>query len=295
MAIILFTGGTGMIGTALIKKLHDNGHSTRILVRDKTKADGINKFYWNYYNEEIDLRAFENLDYIINLAGANIGKRWTFKYKKEIYDSRIMSTEFLFQTIKKNNLRIKKIFSANAVGYYGNSESQNLQENSPTGKDFLAMVCRDWENAVREFNTIKIPSCIFRQGVVITHTGGFVKRISLPIKFFIGAHLGSGQQFISWISLADLCRLYLHAIEKNLVGTFNAVSTNPLTLEQIDNEIAKYYHRKIWLPNIPEWALSLVLGELSQSVLESVHTSNEKIKTTGFIFQHEDFGEALKQ
>lgn len=120
-----------------------------------------------------------------------------------------------------------------------------------------------------------------------------MKPVGTLIKFFAGAHLGSGKQIISWIGLNDLSRLFLHVTEKNLVGIYNATATTPMTLEEIDNGIAAYYHRKIFLPNVPAWALKLALGEMSEIVLCSCHVSNAKIKTTGFVFNSEVFVEAL--
>ncbi len=295
MPSVLLTGASGMIGQAIHKHLIMGGFTVRILVRDRKKADGKNSFFWDYLSEEIDLKAFENMDYIIHLSGANVSKRWTFKYKKEIYDSRIMSTDFLFQTIKNRNIRIKKILSVSGTGYYGNTPTTGLLESSPTGNDFLSMVCRDWENSVKQFSTLKIPVCIFRVGVVISRKGGFIKRVGTPLKYFLGVHLGPGKQMVSWISMIDLCRLFTHAIEKNLTGIFNATASTPITMRQIDDSLAQYYHRKIWLPAIPEWFIKLVLGEMSAIVFTNCHTRNEKIKNTRFTFEQEDFIRALAQ
>ncbi len=295
MPTVLITGASGMVGSSIQKLFADAGYTVRTLVRDKTKANGVNSFYWNYYAEEIDLKAFEGTEYLINLSGATVSKRWTLKYKKEIYDSRIMTADFLHKVIKANNFKIKKYISVSGTGYYGNSTTENLNENSPSGNDFLAMVCRDWEAAAKRFTDIKIPVCILRLGVVMHPKDGFVKRVGTLIKFFAGAHLGSGKQIISWIGLNDLSRLFLHVAEKNLVGIYNATATNPMTLEEIDNGIATYYHRKIILPNVPAWALKLALGEMSEIVLCSCHVSNAKIKTTGFVFNSEEFLEALKE
>jgi uncharacterized protein (TIGR01777 family) len=295
MSIVLITGGSGMIGKAVAAHLISKGYSVRFLLRDKHKTNGSSTFYWNYQSEEIDENAFDNVDYVINLAGATINQRWTFKHKQEIYDSRIMSTNFLFNHIKKNRIKIKKFISVSATGYYGDTTAEKLNENSPSGNDFLAMVCRDWENSAKQFNDIKTPVCILRLGVVMSVKGGFVKGISNLIKKYLGVHLGSGKQFVSWIALSDLCNLFTHTIEKNLVGTYNATASNPMTMEQIDNAIAKFYHRKIWLPNISAKLLKMVLGEMSSMILSSCRTSNEKIKTTGFVFQYEEFDKILNE
>ncbi len=294
MNTILFTGGSGMVGQAVAKLLKQEGYIVRNLVRDKNKADGINSFYWNYTNQEIDVKAFGNLDYIINLAGANVAKRWNDKYKVEIYESRIKSTNFLFEFIKKNNIPLKKFISASATGFYGDSPLSNREENSPAANDFLAQVCKEWEKAALQFNSIGIPVCIFRIGVVITPGGGFVKQVSAPMKYNLGAHLGTGKQYISWIALSDLSKLFLFAIQNStLEGIFNATASTPLTLEQIDNIIASYYHKKIWLPNVPAWALKLALGEMSSFVLGNTNVSNDKIKSAGFVFGVEEFRKAL--
>ena len=295
MPIVLITGAGGMIGKKLVAALQTNGYSIRSLVRNHAMANGKDRFYYNYQENEIDPSALRDLDYIINLAGANVSKRWTQAYKKEVYESRINTTKFLFESVKKYNIPLKKFISASAIGYYGDSEKHNLIETDATGSDFLARVCHDWEQAASQFDTLNIPLCIFRIGVVITPEGGFVKSVSAPIKFNLGAHLGTGKQFISWIALDDLVSLFLVAVEKPaLVGTYNAVASNPHTLEQIDNTMATFYRKKIWLPNIPAWALKLALGEMSTIVLASTHASNAKIKETGFVFRHEDFAKGLE-
>lgn len=155
MPTVLITGASGMVGSSIQKLFADAGYNVRTLVRDKKKANGVNSFYWNYYAEEIDLKAFEGTEYIINLSGANVSKRWNLKYKKEIYDSRIMTADFLHKVIKSNNFKIKKYISVSGTGYYGNSTTENLNENSPSGNDFLAMVCRDWEAAVNGLLILK--------------------------------------------------------------------------------------------------------------------------------------------
>lgn len=294
MPIVLLTGASGMVGKALKLQLTNQGLTVRSLIRNQEKADGIHTFYWNYAKEEMDLNALKDVDYIIHLSGATVSKRWTFEYKKEIYDSRIMSTDFLFKTIQKEKLRLKKFICVSGSGFYGDTQEQNITETSPSGKDFLAMVCRDWENAAQQFNSIKIPVCILRLGVVMSPNEGFIKTVSAPIKWFVGADLGTGQQMIPWIGLLDLCRLFLHVIDKNLVGIYNAASSHPMTLEAIDKAIAKHYHRPLWLPNIPAWLLKKVLGEMSLIVLGSCATSNAKIKNTGFEFLAESFEKTLE-
>jgi len=294
MALILILGARGLIGRNLKAHLTMQGHEVRYFVREQRKADDITSFYWNYEREEVDIKAFRDVDYIINLSGANISKRWTFKYKKEIYDSRIMTLQFLYNILKKHQIRVKKIISVSGTGYYGDTLEQHCTETSATGKDFLAMVCRDWEDAANKFNEMKISTCILRLGVVMSLKGGFIPRIATPMRFFVGTHLGTGKQVVSWISLNDACRLFEHVIEKNLVGTYNATSSNPLSLEEIDNSIAQFYHRKIWLPNVPTKLVKLLLGEMSAIVLSSCWTDNNRIKNTGFTFQEEQFDHCLR-
>jgi uncharacterized protein (TIGR01777 family) len=295
METVLLTGGSGLVGRNLIRTLNDNGFNTRVLIRQKEKADGNRSFFWDYKNKFIDANALAGIDYIINLAGANIGtKRWTHSYKKEIYESRVESTRFLFEAIQKSNTRLKKFISASATGYYGDNHKTNLKEEDLPGNDFLSKVCRDWETESLRFSELKIPVCIFRMGVVMTKQGGFIPLISEMIKRGLGAHLGSGEQYISWISSNDLNDIYLLAVENpGIAGIYNAVSSQPLKASVIDNMIADHYGKKIWLPNIPSFFLKLILGEKSAIILNSCHADNSKLKNAGYKFIDEDFAKVI--
>jgi uncharacterized protein (TIGR01777 family) len=294
MTAILLTGAGGMIGKALTKHLEQDGYTCKALVRDRTKADGKTRFFWDYLNKEIDLAAFENIDFIINLAGATVDHRWTKKYKQEIYDSRVASTHFLFETLRDNQISLSKFISTSVSGIYGDSPDRAITEDHSFGNDFLAKVGQDWEKAANQFEQIRIPTCLLRLGVVMAPGQGFIKRLSAPVKWGVGTHIGSGMQYISWLALSDLCKLFVFTLRnEKMLGAFNACTSTPLTLKEINTLIASSLHRKIILPNVPGWALKMVLGEMAEIVLTSCHMSNAKLKAAGFAFECEEFGDVL--
>jgi uncharacterized protein (TIGR01777 family) len=296
MEKILIAGGSGLVGSSLAALLADNGYEVRLLVRNRNKSDGKKYFFWNYEERFMEDRALEGVSYIINLSGANIGThRWTRSYKKEIYSSRIHSTEFLLEKVRSSGIQLKKFICASATGYYGNNPNTDLTESTPPGNNFLAGVCDAWEKAASRFGDAGIPYCIFRMGVVMTSKGGFIQVVSRLIKRGLGAHLGSGRQYISWISMGDLCDLYLLAVENSgITGIYNAVSSTPLHASEIDDILAMHYGKKIWLPNVPAIALKIFLGEQSSIILDSCHASNSRLLLAGYRFMNEDFTSVLK-
>jgi uncharacterized protein (TIGR01777 family) len=291
---VLITGGSGLVGTHLGKLLVQKGYKVALLGRRPGTKNGIITYKWDYADNYIDKAAFDGIDYIINLAGAAVaGGRWTPKRKKELYDSRVYSTRLLFQTVQNENIPIKKIISASAVGYYGSNPGLNTEE-TPAGGDFLSKVCADWENETKKFETINIPYVIFRIGIVLAPDGGFIKEMGKPIKMGFGAIFGSGKQVISWIHIDDLCAMLLRAVEdERFTGVYNAVSPEPVSNEQVTRAMAKKLHRPLWLPKVPAFALKIILGGMSYELLVSHNASARKIINNGFKFKYPELDPAL--
>lgn len=294
MASILVTGGTGFIGTALCDLLREKGYI--VLILSRTKSDIPNTFYWNLEEHYIDPEAIIKADYIIHLAGAGIvDKRWTKERKSILIDSRVKTANLLFEKTKELNPNLKAFISASAVGYYGATTSEKIyKENDAPGNDFVSDICKVWEKTTNQFNEINIRTVIFRTGVVLSKEGGALEKLSQPIKLGVGAALGSGEQYIPWIHLEDLCNMYLEAIEnKKIEGIYNAVAPEHVTNKSLTKIIAKKLKKPLWLPNIPAFMMKLILGEMAVVVLEGSRVSSEKIMATGFKFKYSNIREAL--
>ncbi len=292
MEKILLTGGLGMVSTALIKELTQANYQVNVLTRNPDKIEFENKqvsfFEWNLEKKFIDLKAFEGISTIIHLAGANIGSdRWTEKRKKEILSSRVDSANLLFNTIRQHQLPIKNFISSSAVGYYGAFTSDKiLTENDPNGSDFVAGVCQQWEAAAHQFETLGMRVIILRKGVIIGN-GGMYQHISRLAKWGINTTLGNGKQWVPWIFIGDLVQLYLFSLSnKDVRGTFNAVSDEHVTMQKLSQELSRSFHRWRITPALPAFALKIILGEMAVMLLKGTRVSNQKIKEAGFRFEH---------
>lgn len=267
------------------------GYEVRYLGR-KAKDGKVKTFAWDIHKQTIDERAFDGVDVVINLAGANInGHRWTKKYKEEILKSRTESTRLIVDFLNKKSHSVKQFISGSAVGYYGfGNSSEIFKEQDAAGKDFMAQVTEKWESVADQckINTAKI-----RTGIVFSDHGGALEEMSKPIKLYAGSPLGSGQQYVSWIDIEDECGIIVHILEKNLSGAFNLVSPYPATNEEITKALAKKLHKPLWLPNIPAFVLKVVLGEMSDAVVNGSRVSSEKIESTGYKFKYPTLEAAL--
>jgi uncharacterized protein (TIGR01777 family) len=295
MASILVTGGTGLIGKHLCKLLKQKGHSVSILSR--IKSSNSNTFYWNVEDNFIDPEAFINIDYIIHLAGAGIAdKRWTKPRKAELINSRVNSTNLLFQKIKELNPNLKAFISASGIGYYGATTTDKISnEEDKPGNDFISKICTLWEKAANQFNSLHIRTVVFRTGIVLTKKGGAFEKITKPIKLGFGAALGSGHQYMPWIHIDDLCSMYIEAIENQKIkGIYNAVSPEHTSNKSFTKSIAEVLKKPIWLPNIPSSILKIIFGKMAIILLEGSRVSSKKIVTTGFNFRYPKLKIALE-
>ena len=291
---ILITGGTGLVGAALVQKLEKRQHSVRILTR--SKSDQENEFYWNIAEKTIDEKAFENLDCIIHLAGATISERWTDDYKRELYTSRIDSANLLREYCEKKQIHLKSFISASGVNYYGTFTSdQILTEKSGIIKnDFLAQLCEDWEKAADQFAELADRVVCLRTAVVLAKDGGAFPLLKKTVDLNIGSAVGSGQQWMNWIHLDDMVEMYVQAVENpNITGKYNAVADEIPTNKEFMKKLAKV-SSKFFLPfNVPNVVLKSVLGEMSSIILEGTRVDNKKIKSVGFDFKYKNLNQAF--
>ena len=294
---ILITGATGLIGTELVKLLLEKGHTIHYLTTSKNKIhDQPNYFgyYWNPENGIMDENSLIGVDVIVHLAGANIAKRWTNAYKQEIIESRTLSSELLFNVLKNNPHQVKQIISASGTAIYPESHSKIYDETTTEMDDsFLSNVVLKWEENVDRFQTLGLKVCKLRTGVVFANKGGALPEMAKPIKMGFGAAMGNGKQIQSWIHIKDLVALYYFAIQNQLEGVFNAVAPNPISNAALTKAIAKAVHKPLFLPNIPEFVMKIILGEMSVLLFSSKNLSAKKIQDCGFKFQFPETQQAL--
>lgn len=293
MASILLTG-IGLISKHLAPILESNGHEVSFLSRSKKEYKHYKVYYWNHNKQIIDSNAIKNTDVIIHLAGASISKRWTKKFKQEIYDSRINSTKFLCEYLRTNKNQLKQFILGSAIGYYGSVTTKNIfTESDSAGNDFLANVCIKWEKSLDDLPSV-INKSIIRTGVVFSKNDGPFAKIIQPIKKGFGAVIGNGEQIIPWIHIEDYCNIMLHVVmNPKLNETYNAVAPHPVSNKELTYRISKKLNKSIWLPAVPKFILKIMLGQMSIIATEGSKVSSEKISKTGFEFDYPNIEDAL--
>jgi uncharacterized protein (TIGR01777 family) len=297
MKKVLITGGSGLIGTHLARMLKAKGYVVSLLSRRPKTDSNTPVFFWDPEKGEIDPKALDQVDYIIHLAGINIGeRRWTPGRKKQIVDSRVKSGDLVLHTLKAQGLKPKAFISASGIGYYGAVTTTTLfEENAPAALDFLGFTCKEWEAVADRFEENGIRSVKIRTGVVLAKKGGALSKLSLPVRLGVGAPLGSGKQYMPWIHMKDLCEIFIYAMEHNeLNGAYNAAAPQHRTNREFTREIAKVLKRPLWLPRVPAVFLRLIFGEMSKILLEGSRVSSEKIRQAGYAFQFPELEPALK-
>lgn len=295
---VLVTGGTGFIGKKLTELLVEKGFSVSILSRSiRTNTDDISYFQWDVDARIIDEQAILNANYVIHLAGENIGaKRWTAARKKAILDSREKSTQLLFATLQKTNTKLDAFISASGVGIYGAITDEVVcSEITPAASDFLGTVCQKWEVATLPIHYLGIRTVQIRTGLVLGKGDGVLKQLVPLFRYRLGSAIGSGKQYMPWIHIDDLCQMYLQAIvNPEMQGPYNAAVNDGTNNTIFSKTLAKAMGYTIWLPNVPAFVLQLVLGEMAQLVLKGRRVTSDKIKQTGFQFQYVDLEKALE-
>nr|WP_321222374.1 TIGR01777 family oxidoreductase [uncultured Psychroserpens sp.] len=299
MKTVLITGATGLIGKEIVKVCHEKNYVVHYLTTSKDKLssqENYKGFYWNPDKNEIDKSCFNGVSSIINLVGATISKRWTDSYKKEIITSRTETAQLLLDTIKSNNYPIEQIVSASAIGIYPDSLTHYYDENEKEISDsFLGKVVEKWEAAVDEFTTANIEVAKIRIGLVLSKNGGALPEIAKPIRFGAGAPFGSGEQWQSWIHVEDLARMFVFAVTQDLQGIYNGVAPNPVSNKELTKAVANTLDKPLILPNIPKFAMKLVLGEMHILLFESQRVCASKIENSGFVFNHYHIDPALTE
>jgi uncharacterized protein (TIGR01777 family) len=295
---ILVTGSTGLVGTALVSALGGAGHTICRLVRPESAAqggakDGFN-VPWNPVTGELGGAAV-GADAVVNLAGASIGGgRWSTERKALLRSSRVETTRALVTALAKMKARPRVLVSASAIGFYGSRGDEVLTEVSSAGTDFLAGLAQEWEAEAVKAEALGIRVVRARFGIILARHGGALAKMMLPFKLGVGGRVGSGQQWMSWVTLEDVVGVILFALENRAVqGAANVVAPNAVRNAEFARELARAMHRPALFP-APAFALRLALGEMADALLlSSQRVVPPKLQQLGFRFLHPDPASAL--
>jgi uncharacterized protein (TIGR01777 family) len=288
---VVIAGSSGLIGSALVPRLRENGHDVVRLVRRSPQAP--DERGWDPPAGHIAPGALDGADAVINLSGAGIGdKRWTGAYKQELRDSRLIPTDVLARAVAEHEVDV--MISGSAVGWYGDTGAMAVDETSRRGTGFLSDLCRDWEQATRPAEDAGARVVHVRTGLVLSHAGGLMGRLKPLFGFALGGRLGSGQQFQPWISLDDEVGAIAHALEHDsIAGPLNATGPDPVTNAEFTRVLAAQMGRPApWV--VPAFALRAALGEFAdEGVLVSQRVMPAKLEHDRFTFRHPTVTEAL--
>ena len=291
---ILISGSTGTVGTHLINAISSDSFEIWRLVR--SRAGGDNLILWDPEGGRVDdPDLLEGFDAAVHLSGENIVGRWTKKKKNSIRRSRVLSTRYLVNLFSGLQNPPKTFICASAVGYYGDRGEERLTERSAVGSGFLPDVCHEWENEANKASDLGVRVINLRTGAVLSPKGGMLSSLLLLFKMGLGGVIGSGGQYISWVSIEDLSRIIVYLLEHGQVtGPVNAVSPNPVTNKQFTATLATVLRKPAWFA-VPAFAIRLFFGEMGRcTILAGSMVFPEKLISSGYEFLHEDLGSALE-
>lgn len=290
---VAVTGASGFVGRAVVASLRKDGHRVLSLVRRPTPGDTAT---WDPATGAIDRDALEGLDAVVHLAGEDISHgRWTADKKRRIRQSRVAGTSLLAGALATLTHRPAVLVSTSAVGIYGDRGDEVLTESSPAGVGFLADVGTAWEAATTPAAAAGIRVACLRFGIVLDPAGGALERMLLPFRLGVGGPLGSGRQWVSWLTRAELVRIIRFAIATpTLTGPANAVSPSPVTFAELAQTLGQVLRRPALLP-VPPFALRLLFGEMADGMLlASQRCLPEALLAAGYQFQSPDLEAALR-
>ena len=304
---ILITGGTGLIGRALIDALVADGHKIHVLTRNPDKVrdalpSGVLPFQWDGRSPAGWSHLIPDMDAIINLAGESIAgeslldiltKPWNAASKTRIQQSRVDAGNALVAAIEKSEKKPSVFIQSSAVGYYGPGGDAEIPEYTPAGKDFLAETCRIWEDSTKQIEAMGVRRAVIRTGLVLAGKGGILPMVLLPFKLFAGGTLGSGKQYVPWIHIDDEVNAIRFLLNnEDARGAYNLTAPNPLTQREQAKVVGRLLHRPSFIP-APAFVLKLALGEKSTLVLDGQRATPENLQLEGFTFKFTDFETAL--
>jgi uncharacterized protein len=298
---VIITGGTGVIGQALTTELIQAGHQVIIFTRNPQKSVADAQMArWDYDNIESFLPYIETADAVVHLAGENLAgegffpSRWTPDRRQRIIDSRVKTGKALTEAIRQAQRKPGIFIQASAIGYYGPRGDENINENDKPSSDFLAEVCVEWENATKALDEMGVRRAVIRTGIVLTTNGGALPRLLLPYKMFVGGPFGNGQQWYSWIHIADQVAAIRFLIENpEATGNFNLTAPNPKRNRDFGRILGRVINRPSWIP-VPAFALTLLFGEVTTTVLDGQRVQPARLQQLGYKFKYSELEPALR-
>lgn len=290
---IAVTGATGLIGSALVKRLRAAGHEVRRLVRGDARDAG--DIPWDPARDQLERTVLDGTDVVVHLAGEPVAQRWTAEHKRRIRESRISSTSLIARTIAGSARPPRVLLSGSAIGIYGDRGDEALDESSAPGRDFLAQVACDWEHATEPARASGARVVLLRTGVVLSTQGGALAKLLPPFKLGMGGPVGPGTQWMSWIALEDQLRAIEHALHTTgLHGAINLTSPNPATNHVFAETLGRVLSRPA-LVSVPTFALRLMFGEMADAtILASQRALPAALLRSGFSFAHPTLEGALR-
>lgn len=293
---ILITGASGLIGTALQESFKEKGYELLLASRSDASGDSHIKWDMNTGFADADLPRLEGLDVVVHLAGESIsGLRWTEEKKKAIRDSRVFGTRTMIEAFDRLEKKPKVFISGSAIGIYGDRGDSEMNESNSPGDTFLADVCKEWEAESLRAEEMGIRTVLIRTGIVLSKDGGALATMLTPFKMGVGGVVGSGKQWMSWVSLDDIVGIINFAIEnEDISGPLNAVAPNPVTNEEFTKALGKQLSRPTFLP-LPEFAVNLIFGEMGDALLlDSTRVVPKRLQDAGYEFEYTDLEPALE-
>jgi len=294
---IFVTGGTGFVGTWLIKALIEQGHDITILTRRAIHDDtsGVEYVQGNPMTSGKWQQVAAEHEVMINLTGENIFGRWTEAKKEAIRNSRILTTANLVEAIARRQGKETRLFSASAVGYYGFHGDEILTEDSPSGGDFLGSVARQWEAEAKKAESFEAKVVLCRFGVVLGKHGGALEKMLPVFSAGFGSALGSGKQWFSWIHIEDLVRIFLFLLDRpNITGPVNFTSPNPVRNNEFAKSLSEILHKPYFMPNVPGFVIRTVLGQFGEILIKGQRVIPKRLLHAGFEFQFPEHKKTLE-
>jgi uncharacterized protein len=296
---IVVSGGTGFIGRALCTSLLQRGDHVTVLTRAKASSQRPEStpvsVEWNGHQAGTWEQSLEGADAVINLAGASIADaRWTDARKRQLTDSRVLSTRLLVEAMSRRSTKPRVLISASGIGYYGASDDRVLDEGTARGQGFLADLCLAWEAEALRAAEFGVRVVVLRTGMVLEQDGGALPKMLLPFRLFAGGPIMPGTQWVSWIHRRDHIGLIQWALANNHVsGPLNAVAPGPVTMKTFCEVLGRVLHRPSWLP-VPGFALNMLLGELGTLMTTGQRVTPAKAMAGGYRFQYPTLEPALQ-
>ena len=296
---VLIAGGTGLIGRRLINHLFAHGHTVSVLSRQPfrppTLRTNIDFFQWDGKTTDGWGHHIEEVDAVVNLAGAGIAdKRWSDERKQLLLESRVNAGKALAEAIGAADNKPKVFVQSSAIGYYGAQKNNELSEVSKAGNDFLAGICKQWEDSTEAIEHMGVRRVVIRTGVVLDNLGGAFPKMVMPFKLFVGGPIGSGKQWFSWIHYEDEAAAIRFLLEnESAKGVFNLTAPNPNTNKQFSKEIGKTMHKPSFML-APSFVFKIIFGEMSTVLLDGQRVLPERLLEAGFKFKYPVVESALQ-